>query len=78
MEQAMHDLPGFRKFSKYVRLSVTGEGPRIELLEKEGGLFFDSGSSEIRGYADLLILIPSDPTDSRNRRISVIMKYVGQ
>ena len=25
-------------------MSVTGEGLRIELIEKEGGLFFDSGS----------------------------------
>jgi flagellar motor protein MotB len=34
--------------------------------------------AEIRGYADRHILITSDPTDSRNRRISVIMKYEGQ
>ena len=146
MEQALHDLPGFQKFSKYVQFSVTGEGLRIELMEKEGGMFFESGSprptsngqqlfemlaqqmgslpntvaieghtdarpfrtqgldaygnwelsfdranmarrimvasglragqvTEIRGYADNRILIPSDPDDSRNRRVSVIMKY---
>ena len=149
LEQALHDLPGFQKFSEYVRVSVTGEGLRIELLEKDSGMFFESGSpsptengrrlfellaqqlstmpntvaieghtdsrpfrsqsadaygnwelsfdranmarrvmlaaglrgeqiSEIRGYADRHILIPSDPTVSRNRRISVIMKYEGQ
>jgi chemotaxis protein MotB len=149
LEQAMRDLPGFQKFSQYVRITVTGEGLRIELLESEGGLSFETGSprptdngrhlfellaqqlssmpntvaieghtdsrpfrsqsadaygnwelsfdranmarrvmlgaglkpdqiSEIRGYADRHILIASDPTDSRNRRISVIMKYEGQ
>jgi chemotaxis protein MotB len=149
LEQALHDLPGFQKFSEYVRVTVTGEGLRIELLEKDSGLFFETGSprptengrrlfellaeqlrsmpntvaieghtdsrpfhsqspdsygnwelsfdranmarrvmlaaglraeqiAEIRGYADRHILIASDPTDSRNRRISVIMKYEGQ
>jgi len=148
LEQAMQDLPGFQKFASYVHFSATGEGLRIELLEKEGGLFFETGSprpttngqqlfellaqqlgvlpntvaieghtdsrlfhlqnldaygnwelsfdranmarrimlaaglraeqvSEIRGYADRRIYIPSDPTDSRNRRVSVIIKYQG-
>ena len=146
LQQAMHDLPGFQKFAGYVQFTATGEGLRIELLEKEGGLFFESGSpkptsngeqlfellaqqlgdlpnavaieghtdarpfryqnldaygnwelsfdranmarrimvaaglraeqvSEIRGYADRRIYIPTDPTDSRNRRVSVIIKY---
>jgi chemotaxis protein MotB len=149
LEQAFRDLPGFEKFSQYVRVTVTGEGLRIELLEKDSGMFFETGSprptengrrlfdllaqqlrsmpntiaieghtdsrpfhtqgvdaygnwelsfdranmarrvmlgaglraeqiAEIRGYADRHILITSDPTDSRNRRISVIMKYEGR
>ncbi len=149
LEQAMRDLPGFQKFASYVHFTATGEGLRIELLEKEGGLFFESGSprptasgqqlfellaqqigvlpntlaieghtdsrpfhyqnlesygnwelsfdranmarrimlaaglraeqvSEIRGYADRRVYIPADPTDSRNRRVSVIIKYAGQ
>jgi chemotaxis protein MotB len=149
LEQAMRDLPGYQKFSQYVQFTVTGEGLRIELLEKQSGLFFETGSprptdsgrrlfellaqqlgampnllaleghtdarpfrsatpeaygnwelsfdranmarrimlsaglradqvSEIRGYADRRIFIPGDPKDSRNRRVSVIMKYQGQ
>ena len=149
LEQAMRDLPGFQKFAGYVQFTATGEGLRIELLEKEGGMFFETGSprptpngqelfellaqqlgvlpntvaleghtdsrpfrygaldaygnwelsfdranaarrimlaaglrsdqvSEIRGYADRRIYVPSDPTDSRNRRVSVIVKYPGQ
>jgi chemotaxis protein MotB len=149
LEQAMRDLPGFQKFSKYVQFTVTGEGLRIELLEKDDGMFFETGSprptpngerlfellaeqlatlpnsvaieghtdarpfraqgpaaygnwelsfdranmarrimlasglradqiSEIRGYADRQMLLPADPSNSRNRRVSVIMKYQGQ
>ena len=146
MQEAMHNLPDFQRFSGYVQFTVTGEGLRIELMEKEGGMFFDSGSprptangqrlfellaqqlgslhnsiaieghtdsrafrsqgldaygnwelsfdranmarrimvatglrstavTEIRGYADNRILTPSDPSGSRNRRVSVIVKY---
>lgn len=146
LEQSMRQLAGFEKFSKYVQFSVTGEGLRIELMEKNDGMFFESGSArptaageqlfaalgqqlsalpnsvaieghtdarpfrgggdgsygnwelsfdradmarrvmaahglkpnqiwEIRGYADRQLLNPADPFSSRNRRISVIVKY---
>jgi chemotaxis protein MotB len=149
LTEAMQNLPGFQNFSKYVQFTVTGEGLRIELMEKDGGMFFETGSprptqngqrlfdllavqlgdlpntiaieghtdsksfrsqsldaygnwelsfdranaarrimlaaglrteqvSEIRGYADQRALIATDPSDSRNRRVSVIMKYLGK
>jgi chemotaxis protein MotB len=149
LEAEMRKLPGFKNFAQNVQFSVTGEGLRIELLEKDGGMFFETGSSkltgngqrlfdllamqisamqntiaieghtdsrvfrskildaysnwelscdranmarrimlaaglrpsqvsEIRGYADHHALIPTDPADSRNRRVSVIVKYLGQ
>jgi chemotaxis protein MotB len=149
LEQAMRTLPGFENFAHNVQFTVTGEGLRIELLEKDKGLFFETGSSrptgngqrlfnllaeqisalpntiaieghtdshgfrsqtleaygnwelscdranaarrimlaaglhneqvtEIRGYADHHTLIPADPADSRNRRVSVIVKYLDQ
>ena len=149
LEVAMAQLPGFREFRRYVHFSVTGEGLRIELMESEGGMFFESGSPrpselggrllgmlagelsrmpngivieghtdarpyrantieaygnwelsvdranaarrallaaglqpqrvvEIRGYADRRSLVASDPNDSRNRRVSVILRFVGE
>lgn len=147
LEQAMAQLPGFTEFRKFVQFSVTGEGLRIELMESESGMFFESGNArpstrgqqllgmlagelgrlpnrivieghtdarpyrnlsqdaygnwelsadranlarralvgsgvkpdqiaEIRGYADRRTFIPADPNDSRNRRVSVILKFV--
>lgn len=149
LEEAMLKLPGFQNFSKNVQFTVTGEGLRIELMEQDKGLFFETGSprptgngqrlfnllaeqisglpntiaieghtdsqgfrsqtleaygnwelscdranaarrimlaaglrgeqiTEIRGYADQRALIPANPADSRNRRVSVIVKYLGQ
>jgi len=45
LEQAMKKSPEFEKLKDHIQMSVTGEGLRVELLESEGGLFFDSGSS---------------------------------
>ena len=146
LEQSMRDLTGFEKFAQYVQFTVTGEGLRIELMEKDDGMFFESGSPhptdigeqlfgalagqlgslpnliaieghtdgrpfrvqepstygnwelsfdranmarrvmlvhglrssqvwEIRGYADRQMLNPGDPYSSRNRRVSIIVKY---
>lgn len=146
LEQSMRDLNGFEKFSQYVQFTVTGEGLRIELMERDGGMFFETGSPqltsvgerlfgtlagelaslpntvaieghtdarpfrgqqpdtygnwelsfdradmarrimmahglrpdqiwEIRGYADRQLLNPGDPFSSRNRRVSVIVRY---
>ena len=146
LEQSMHDLKGFETFSRYVQFTVTGEGLRIELMEKDGGMFFESGSPhptpigeqlfsslagqlaslpnsvvveghtdsrpfksqdadtygnwelsfdranmarrvmlahglhtnqiwEIRGYADRQPLNAADPDSSRNRRVSVVVRY---
>jgi chemotaxis protein MotB len=42
--KGIHDLD---KLSKYIEMTVTSEGLRIELLESAGGTFFDSGSSTL-------------------------------
>jgi chemotaxis protein MotB len=146
LEQAMHDLKGSEKFAKYVQFTVTGEGLRIELMERDAGMFFETGSAaptntgeelfrllaqqlgelpnsvaieghtdarafhsqdsaaygnwelsfdranmarrimlmhglkegqiaEIRGYADRQPVQSDDLYSSRNRRVSVIVKY---
>lgn len=146
LDIALRQLPGIQNMQQYMKFSMTGEGLRIELMENEGGMFFESGShaptqrgeelfrtlanelsrmpnqiaieghtdaqpfhaagasaysnwdlsfdranearrvmerfglrsaqvTEIRGYADRRTLVDTDPLDSRNRRISIIMKY---
>ncbi|MFN7543051.1 MAG: flagellar motor protein MotB [Acidobacteriota bacterium] len=45
IQSAMKQLPDFKQLQDHVTMTVTGEGLRIELLEKEKGMFFDSGSS---------------------------------
>jgi chemotaxis protein MotB len=44
LEQAMKKSPEFEKLKDYVQMSVTGEGLRVEMMESETGVFFESGS----------------------------------
>ncbi len=44
LEQALKQSPDFEKLKDNVKMSVTGDGLRVELLESETGMFFQSGS----------------------------------
>ena len=44
LEQALKQSPDFEKLKDHVKMSVTGDGLRVEMLESENGMFFQSGS----------------------------------
>lgn len=46
IEHALKRSPEFEKFKDYIQMSVTGEGIRVELMESEKGVFFESGKPE--------------------------------
>jgi len=58
LEQAMKQMPKFEEMKHNVEITVTSEGLRIELLEKEGGLFFESGNAKpsLKGQ-DLILML---------------------
>lgn len=45
LEQAMKTIPMFQQMKNNVELTITNEGLRVELLENEKGMFFESGSA---------------------------------
>lgn len=47
LQQAMRELPKFEQLRDNIQVTVTTEGLRIELLENEAGLFFESGSARM-------------------------------
>src|SRR5262245_23500887 len=46
LEQVLKQMPKFTEMKGQVLLEVTPEGLRIELLETEKGMFFESGSGQ--------------------------------
>src|SRR2546421_6581680 len=55
LEQSMKKSPEFDKLKDYVQFGVTGDGLRIEMLESEKGLFFESGSANPSNLGEDLI-----------------------
>jgi chemotaxis protein MotB len=47
LASAIRELPEMKELQKNIQITITHEGLRIELLEKEGGLWFESGSSAL-------------------------------
>jgi chemotaxis protein MotB len=56
LEQAMKKSPEFEKLKDYIQMSVTGEGLRVEMMESEKGIFFESGSGHPSEVGHELIL----------------------
>jgi chemotaxis protein MotB len=52
---ALRAMPEFTKFADNIKLSVTGEGLRIDLMENQQGLFFVSGIAEPTPIGQALI-----------------------
>jgi len=44
LQAAMNSTPQFQKIKEQVRMIIKGDGLRVELLETDLGMFFDSGS----------------------------------
>jgi chemotaxis protein MotB len=55
IEQAIRSVPELKEMQEHIRLTITGEGLRIELLETEQGMFFDSGSPNPNARCILLL-----------------------
>ncbi len=55
IQSAMKQMPDFKQIKDHVTMTVTGEGLRIELLEKEKGMFFESGSSSPSEFGKAII-----------------------
>ena len=64
LEAALKQSPDFEKLKQYVQMSVTGEGLRVELIETEKGMFFQSGSP--------------NPTDVGEQLLAALSRELGK
>jgi chemotaxis protein MotB len=44
LEQAMKQMPTFKDIQNQIKMTITAEGLRIDLLETKRGMFFDTGN----------------------------------
>ena len=55
IEAAMKQIPEFQKMAKQIRMTMTAEGLRIDLLETQRGLFFETGNPRPTDAGDELL-----------------------
>jgi chemotaxis protein MotB len=54
---SLTSTPEFGSLRDQIELSVTAEGLRIELVERSGSSFFDSGSAALRGESERILTV---------------------
>ena len=64
LQTAVRQVQDFEKLKAHIEMTVTTEGLRIELLESDTGLFFESGNSK--------------PTDSAREVLNVLAPELGK
>jgi chemotaxis protein MotB len=64
IEKALKTMPQFQALKNQVHLIVTGEGLRIEMIETEAGIFFESARTE--------------PTDKCRELLATLARQLGE
>jgi chemotaxis protein MotB len=57
LQGAMSRMPEFQQLKDQVAMTVTGEGLRVEMLETEQGMFFESGSARPSHTGEELLVL---------------------
>jgi chemotaxis protein MotB len=57
IRQKLQDAPEFASLREQIEMSITAEGLQIELIDKSGSSFFDSGSALLRGESVRILTI---------------------
>ena len=61
VQQAMKQIPALKDMQNQIRMTITAEGLRIDLLETKGGLFFENGDPKPTGAgAELLKVLAEE------------------
>jgi chemotaxis protein MotB len=61
IREALMKVPDFKTLRDQIEFIITSEGLRIELVERSGSSFFDSGSALLRGESEgMLVLIAGE------------------
>jgi chemotaxis protein MotB len=68
IQQAMKQMPTFKDMQNQVKMTITAEGLRIDLLETKRGLFFDTGNpAPTEAGAELLKVLAGELSKLPNK-----------
>jgi chemotaxis protein MotB len=68
LERLMHQMPNFERIKNQVRMMMTAEGLRIDLMETQSGMFFDNGDPKpTSAGSDLLKVLAGELSHLPNK-----------
>lgn len=71
LQESIRSINDLEKLKKFIEMTVTGEGLRIELLESAGGTFFNSGSSALNKNGQKIVSLLATQLGKLPNHISV-------
>jgi len=71
LQKAMQQMSDFEKLKSHIEMTVTTEGLRIELSESATGTFFQSGSSQLNGDGNELLVALAQELGKLPNKISI-------
>jgi chemotaxis protein MotB len=71
LEKAIQQMTNFDKIKDQIKLTVTAEGLRIELLESQKGTFFESGDTDPNGNGRELLMTIAEELGKIPNKINV-------
>lgn len=68
VQQAMKQIPALKDMQNQIRMTITAEGLRIDLMETKGGLFFENGDPKpTEAGGELLKVLATELTKMPNK-----------
>jgi chemotaxis protein MotB len=68
IQEAMRQIPEFKDMAQQIRMTITAEGLRIDLLETQRGLFFETGNPRpTEAGTDLLKVLSAQLVKIKNK-----------
>jgi len=71
LEQAVKDTGSLEKIKDHIVITVTGEGLRVEMIEDDKGMFFESGSPVPTAYGKELLQILAEEIGKLPNKITM-------
>jgi len=71
MEQAIDDNPSLRPFRNQIRLDITSDGLRIQIVDEQNRPMFDVGSARLKDYTRVILREIAHLVNEADNRISL-------
>ena len=71
LEQAVKDVVSPEKIRDHIVITVTGEGLRVEMIEDENGIFFESGSPAPTKYGKELLQVLAEEIGKLPNKVTI-------